>query len=174
MHTAVAVGLYLGAIVAANLSVAAYGPVVAPLNGFVLIGLDLVLRDGLHDRWQGRNLFARMFYLIAAGGVLSYVLNPAAATIAVASGVAFALAAQADAVVYHLLRGRRWLIRANGSNVAGAAVDSLVFPWVAFASLDPGVVAAMFAAKLGGGLFWSVVLRRDFRPPEKEDRPATT
>ena len=45
------VALYLAAIVAANLLVATYGPAVAVLNAFWLIGLDLSLRDRLHDRW---------------------------------------------------------------------------------------------------------------------------
>jgi hypothetical protein len=48
--------LYLAAIVAANLSVAHFGPSVAVLNAFLFIGLDLTTRDALHERWRGRNL----------------------------------------------------------------------------------------------------------------------
>jgi hypothetical protein len=50
------VGLYIAAITAANLLVAEFGPVISPLNAFFLIGLDLSLRDRLHDLWAGRQL----------------------------------------------------------------------------------------------------------------------
>jgi hypothetical protein len=62
------VALYLAAIVAANLSVAAFGPGVTIVNAFALIGLDLSTRDALHDRWRGRWLLARMALLIASVG----------------------------------------------------------------------------------------------------------
>ena len=69
------VALYLAAIVAANLLVAQFGPAVAVLNAFWLIGLDLSLRDILHERWADDQLVLRMGLLIATGGVVSYVLN---------------------------------------------------------------------------------------------------
>ena len=45
-----AVAIYAAAMIGANLSVAAFGPVVTPINAFLLIGLDLALRDWLHVR----------------------------------------------------------------------------------------------------------------------------
>jgi len=36
--------VYVFAMIGANLSVAAFGPWVSPINAFVLIGLDLTLR----------------------------------------------------------------------------------------------------------------------------------
>jgi queuosine precursor transporter len=158
MSTRAAAAIFIGAITAANLLVAWLGPWFSPVNAFVLIGLDLSLRDWLHDRW--RDQLWRMGLLIAAAGVLSWALNPAAGRIAVASVTAFTVAASADALVYHRLIDRRWMVRANGSNVAGAATDSVIFPLVAF-GLFPGVVAVIvlqFAAKMAGGFVWSLAL----------------
>lgn len=154
------IALYCLAIVAANLSVAAFGPWVSPINSFLLIGLDLSLRDRLHDRWQGRGLWWRMLLLISGAGAISYALNPAAGMIAVASVASFILAGLADAVVYHGLRNKAWMVRANGSNVAGAGVDSVAFPTIAFGSVMPEIIALQFAAKLGGGFVWSLILNR--------------
>lgn len=148
--------VYLGAIVAANLTTAAFGPSWSIVNSFLLIGLDLSTRDALHDRWRGRMLWPRMLALVLAGGVISFVLG--AGAIAVASSVSFVLASLADAVVYHLIRTRPFLVRANVSNLAGAAVDSVVFPTLAFGGLLPVIVVAQFAAKVAGGLVWSLVL----------------
>ena len=55
------------------------------------------------------------------------------------------------------LRGS-WLRRANGSNLAGAAVDSLVFPTLAFGALMPHIVALQFIAKVSGGAIWTWLL----------------
>jgi hypothetical protein len=153
----VLVALYLTAIVAANLLVAAYGPAVTIVNAFLFIGLDLTTRDALDEAWHGKA--APMVALIAAGGALSYLLNRDAATIAVASTVAFSAAALADWLTYRLLaRHPRWQ-RVNGSNVVGAAVDSVLFPTLAFGGFLPLVTLGQFAAKVLGGAFWFVVLR---------------
>lgn len=149
--------LYIAALVGANLSVAAFGPAVTPLNAFLLIGLDLTLRDRLHDAWKGS--LWRMGLLIGAAAGLSYLLNPASGQIALASFVAFAAAGVADWLAYSALRRLPWLARANGSNVVGAGVDSIIFPTLAFGSLMPGIIALQFAAKVGGGFVWSLVTR---------------
>lgn len=158
--------MYLAAIVLANLSVATFGPSAAVANAFLFIGLDLTARDRLHDAWRGRQLLPKMVALIAAGSVLSWLLNRSAGQIALASFVAFAAAATVDAIVYQLLRRHpRWL-RVNGSNVPSALVDSLVFPTMAFGSFLPGIVLGQFAAKSLGGFVWSLVFRwRDHHAP---------
>jgi uncharacterized PurR-regulated membrane protein YhhQ (DUF165 family) len=146
---------YTFAMTVANLSVAAFGPSVTAINAFVLIGLDLALRDWLHVRlkvWQ-------MGILIAFTGLLTFILNPAAGQIAVASGVAFTAAALVDWGTFARLRGS-WLFRSNGSNVAGAAVDSLIFPTLAFGALMPQIVLAQFIAKVAGGAVWAWLLSR--------------
>lgn len=152
---AAAIVIYAAAMTLANLSVAAFGPAISPINAFVLIGLDLALRDWLHVRlrpWQ-------MLALIAAAGALTYLLNPAAGKIAVASSCAFTAAALVDWLTFARLRGS-WLFRANGSNVAGAAVDSLIFPTLAFGVLMPHIVALQFIAKVAGGSLWAWLLSR--------------
>lgn len=151
----IAIAIYASAMTLANLSVAAFGPSVTPINAFLLIGLDLALRDWLHVRmkvWQ-------MAFLIAFTGGLTFILNPAAGQIAIASAVAFTVSAVVDWVVFSRLQGS-WAFRANGSNIAGAAVDSLVFPTLAFGMLMPHIVLAQFVAKVAGGAVWTWILRR--------------
>lgn len=155
MNLTIAIAVYAIAMTLANLSVTAFGPSVTPINAFVLIGLDLALRDWLHVRlkvWQ-------MGALIACTGLLTYALNPAAGMIAVASACAFSAAALVDWAAFVRLRGS-WLFRANGSNVAGAAVDSLLFPTIAFGALMPHIVAMQFVAKVAGGALWAWLLSR--------------
>jgi hypothetical protein len=161
------VAVYLAAVVAANLTVAAFGPTWSIVNAFLFIGLDLTSRDRLHEAWSGRNLAARMALLIAAGGAISYLLNRDAASIAIASTVAFVAAAIVDSVVYAALRSRSRFVRINGSNVAAAAVDSILFPTIAFGSFLPLIVVGQFAAKVLGGLVWSWFLF-----PRSEPEPA--
>lgn len=155
--TLVAILIYGSAMILANLSVAAFGPSVTAINAFVLIGLDLALRDWLHFRlkaWQ-------MLVLILATGALTYLLNPAAGKIAVASACAFSAAALVDWATFFKLKGS-WLFRANGSNIAGAAVDSLIFPTLAFGALMPQIVAMQFIAKVAGGSLWAYILNKRF------------
>lgn len=153
MTLTIAIAAYAAAMVLANLSVAAFGPWVSPINAFLLIGLDLALRDLLHVRLKAWQMGA----LIAGTGVLTYVLNPAAGMIAVASAVAFTAAALVDWTVFARMRGS-WMVRSNASNVAGAAVDSLVFPTLAFGVLMPQIVAMQFVAKVAGGAVWAWLL----------------
>jgi uncharacterized PurR-regulated membrane protein YhhQ (DUF165 family) len=139
----------------ANLSVAAFGPSVTPINAFVLIGLDLALRDWLHVRIKP----LQMGGLIIATGLITYGLNPSAGQIAIASAIAFTAAAVVDWGTFARLKGS-WLFRANGSNVAGAAVDSILFPTIAFGTIMPHIVIAQFVAKICGGLIWSLILNK--------------
>ena len=153
-------GIYIAALVLANLLVAWLGPWFSAINAFVLIGLDLSLRDKLHEQWQNDKLILKMGGLIVVASVVSYLLNPAAGVIALASFVAFAIAMIADTIVYHLLREKSWMIRSNGSNVAGAAVDSITFPTIAFGGFMPEIVAFQFCAKVFGGSIWSYWLKK--------------
>jgi hypothetical protein len=156
------VPLYLSAIILANLSVAALGdtfPAITIVNAFLFIGLDLTARDQLHETWRGRGLLGKMALLIASGSILSWLLNRNAQQVAIASFVAFAAAAIVDTVVYQLLgRQPRWL-RVNGSNLPSAAVDSLLFPTLAFGSFLPAIVFGQFLAKSIGGFIWSLLFR---------------
>lgn len=153
--------LYLAAIVVANLLVAQFGPVVAILNAFLLIALDLTARDRLHEQWQGRGLWLKMLALIGSGSLLSYALNANAGPIALASFVAFLGAGLADTLVYWLLGERSRMVKVNGSNLVSSAVDSLIFPALAFGwPLLWPIVLGQFVAKVAGGWLWSLVLFR--------------
>ncbi len=101
-----------------------------------------------------------MAALLSVGSLLSWLLNRNAGPIALASLVAFAAAGTCDALMYHALRDRAYLVKVNGSNVVSAAVDSIVFPTLAFGALLPWVVLGQFAAKVIGGYVWSLVLAR--------------
>mgnify|MGYP003646941074 CR=1 FL=1 len=154
--------IYAVAMTLANLSIATFGVWISPINAFIFIGLDLTLRDWLHVRlkmWQ-------MGALIASTGLLTYALNPAAGMIAVASAVSFTLAAIADWAVFTKITGS-WFKRANVSNVAGAAVDSVAFPTIAFGVLMPEIIAMQFVAKILGGSIWSYLLMK-FAPKDKK------
>lgn len=152
---AVLVAVYIAAMVTANLLVWWLGPWFSPINSFLLIGLDLTLRDVMHERFTRWQLAG----VICVGGVLTWALNPSAAHIAIASASAFIAAAIVDWAVYQALRSRPWLVRSNGSNVVGAAVDSVIFPTLAFGVFMPHIIALQFAAKVCGGAVWSLILR---------------
>jgi hypothetical protein len=152
------VALYLSAAVLANLTIAAFGPSMAIVVGFLFVGLDLTSRDGLHEAWRGRHLWPKMFILIAAGSFLSWLLNKDAGPIAIASLAAFGCAGLVDAVVYQFLHRAPWLVKANGSNVFSAAADSLVFPTIAFGGFLPEIVLGQFVAKVAGGFVWAWII----------------
>lgn len=148
--------IYIAAICAANFSVHLFGPAITPVNAFLFIGLDFVVRDKLHERVGVRKIIV----LICVAGVLSYLINPATDMIAIASVASFAIAALTDASVYQLLIKKQWLIKSNASNVAASAVDSVIFPLIAFGCFMPLVVAGQFVAKVCGGAAWSLILRK--------------
>lgn len=147
--------IYVSAICIANLLVFKFGPMMSIVNSFVLIGLDLAIRDRIHDEI---GVYGAIIMSIIAG-VMSYLLNPAGGMIAVASVVAFVSAATADGVTYHIYRRTGWIYRANISNASGASVDSIVFPAVAFGEFMPLIILGQFASKVIGGAIWSLLLR---------------
>jgi queuosine precursor transporter len=152
--SAVLIAIYIAAMVTANLLVWWLGPWFSPINAFVLIGLDLTMRDVLHerlDRWQ-------LAAVVLAGGAITWGVNPAASMIAIASATAFIAAAVADWLVYAALRSYPWLMRSNASNAVGAAVDSVLFPTIAFGTFMPAIIGLQFLAKVGGGAVWSLAM----------------
>ena len=152
--------MYLVAIIAANLIVARFGPSSVLIVGFLLVGLDLTSRDYLHELWHQKNLWPKMLLLIACGSVLSWLLNRGAGQVALASFVAFASAAIIDTITYHLLKGKAFLLKVNGSNVVSSFTDSAIFLTMAFGGFMPLLILAQFGVKVGGGFAWSLVLRR--------------
>lgn len=158
------IALYLVAIVSANLILTHFGSIGPELSigtAFAFIGLDLTSRDRLHDYWQRSGLWWKMGILIGMGSLLSWVLNQDAQRIATASFCAFAVTGLADTLVYWVLGSKTRFLRVNGSNVVGSAIDSTIFPTLAFGAMMPHIVAGQFVAKVFGGFIWSLVLKHD-------------
>lgn len=150
--------IYLVAVVLANLSVTWFGPNSIIINAFLFIGLDLTSRDKLHETWQKDHLVMKMTLLILSGSVISWLLNQDSARIAIASFIGFAASATTDTIVYALLYKKSMKTKINGSNFFSAAVDSIVFPTIAFGSIMPLLSLGQFVAKVIGGYIWSLIL----------------
>lgn len=114
-------------------------------SGVLLVGLALVLRD-LVQRRLGK---VWAVVAIVIGAAISYWLAPPA--LVVASTVAFLLSELADFAVYTPLQERRLVLAVLLSSFVGLVIDSVVFLYLAFGSLD--FVAGQIAGKL-----WMVLL----------------
>ena len=99
-------------------------------SGVLMIGLALVLRDLVQRRLGVRWAVGA----ILAGAALSAGLAPPA--LVIASGTAFLLSELADCAVYTPLQKRRLVLAVFASGVVGLVVDSIVFLYLAFGSLD--------------------------------------
>jgi queuosine precursor transporter len=152
-------GLFALTIPAANwlighvgTSCAPQGPCLIPVapglmapSGVTMAGIALVLRD-LVQRRLGAAISA---LAIVIGSALSALYAPA--SLVVASATAFLLSEFADLAVYTPLARRRLVAAVIASSCAGLVVDSIVFLWLAFGSLD-------FIAGQVVGKIWMVVL----------------
>jgi uncharacterized PurR-regulated membrane protein YhhQ (DUF165 family) len=103
--------------------------IMAP-SGVLMIGLALVLRD-LVQRRLGVEFGIGA---IIVGAAISAGLAPP--SLVVASAVAFLLSEFADFAVYTPLARRRLVAAVVASSVVGLVVDSIVFLWLAFGSLE--------------------------------------
>lgn len=103
--------------------------VMAP-SGVLMIGLALILRDLV----QRRLGIAWTVGAIFAGAGLSAGLAPP--SLVIASGTAFLLSELADCAVYTPLQRRRLVLAVFASSVVGLVIDSAVFLYLAFGSLD--------------------------------------
>src|SRR5689334_18185413 len=103
--------------------------IMAP-SGVLMIGLALVLRD-LVQRRLGVEFGVGA---IIAGAALSAGLAPP--SLVVASAAAFLLSEFADFAVYTPLARQRLVAAVIASSIAGLIVDSIVFLWLAFGSLE--------------------------------------
>lgn len=109
-------------------------------SGVLMIGAALVLRDAVHHYAGPWAALAA----IAIGAALSGMFSPAA--LLLASVTAFLLSELIDFAVYAPLAKRRLWAAVLLSGAAGAAVDSAVFLWMAFGSLD--FIAGQIVGKL--------------------------
>jgi uncharacterized PurR-regulated membrane protein YhhQ (DUF165 family) len=151
--------LYLMAIVAANLIVARFGAGISKVTAFLFVGLDFTAMDHLHDAWHRRGLWWKMALLIASGSALSWLLNRNAGRIGMASFVAFVVSGIVDRLIYAILVKRQRHERVDLSNLGSSAIDSFLFPTLAFGwPPDLDVIFGQFTAKMAGGAVWRVVL----------------
>ncbi len=103
--------------------------IMAP-SGVLMIGAALVLRD-LVQRRLGVEFGIGA---ILAGAAISAGLAPP--SLVIASAVAFLLSEAVDFAVYTPLARRRLVLAVVASSMVGLVVDSIVFLWLAFGSLD--------------------------------------
>ena len=121
-------------------------------SGVLMIGLALVLRDWLHElagwRWS--------FVAVLVGGALSLLFSPPA--LAIASAAAFTLAEMADLAVYAKLRAKGKAVAVMASQIVGAALDSALFVYLAFGSLDFSAgttLAKIYAGVVVAAYLWA-------------------
>lgn len=148
---------YIATIIAANWAVAAFGLVPVGFGllgpaGVYFAGLAFTLRDLTQDtlgrRWTGA--------AILVGAALSAVVSP---SLAVASGIAFLFSELADFAVYTPLRQKYWLGAVALSNVVGLTLDSALFLWLAFGSLEflPGqIIGKLWMTLLAVAALWAI------------------
>jgi uncharacterized PurR-regulated membrane protein YhhQ (DUF165 family) len=105
-------------------------PAIMAPSGVLMIGAALVLRD-LVQRRLGVEFGIGA---IVVGAAISAALAPAA--LVIASAAAFLLSEFADFAVYTPLARRRLVLAVLASSLAGLVVDSIVFLWLAFGSLE--------------------------------------
>lgn len=113
-------------------------------SGVLMVGLALVLRDAI-QRGYG---VARSIAAIMVGCAASLLLAPH--ELVIASGAAFLFSELADLAVYTPLQRRRLVLAVLASGVVGAAVDSALFLWIAFGSLD------FFAGQMLGKVYMTI------------------
>lgn len=99
-------------------------------SGVLMIGAALVLRDLLQRR-LGLNW---AMAAIVIGAALSAIIAPP--SLVLASAAAFLLSEIADLAVYTPLQKRGLVLAVFASSVAGLVIDSIVFLYLAFGSLD--------------------------------------
>lgn len=114
-------------------------------SGVLMVGAALVLRDLV----QRRLGFVASVTAIMIGAVISGFVAPLA--LVTASAAAYLLSEFSDLAVYTPLQERRFVTAVIASSVVGLIVDSIVFLWLAFGSLE-------FLAGQVVGKGWMVLL----------------
>jgi uncharacterized PurR-regulated membrane protein YhhQ (DUF165 family) len=132
------------------------GPCLVPVapglmapSGVLMIGIALVLRDLVQRRLGLGAAIAAI--LIGAG--ISGLIAPLA--LVMASATAYLISEFADLAVYTPLQERRFVTAVIVSSLVGLVVDSIVFLWLAFGSLE-------FLAGQVVGKTWMVLLSVPF------------
>lgn len=147
--------VYIGSIVAANVLILTLGflPVgfglMAPA-GVYAAGVVFTARDFVQERYGIRGTFGA----IVAAGILSAFLSP---SFALASAGAFITSEVLDMGVYTPIKRRYKILAIGASNVVGLVVDSIIFLWFAFGSLDflaGQIVGKLWMTLAAMALYW--------------------
>jgi queuosine precursor transporter len=132
------------------------GPCLVPVgfglmapSGAILIGMALALRDALHERVGRWTLLA----LVCAGAAISGAFSPA--QLAIASATAFLVSELFDTVAYARIRPYSRAMAILWSGLLGAAVDSVLFSWVAFGSVKWS--AGLLLAKIYASVMYATL-----------------
>jgi uncharacterized PurR-regulated membrane protein YhhQ (DUF165 family) len=106
------------------------GPALMAPSGVVIIGLAFVLRDLVQRR------LGRIWALgaIVLGVALSAAVAPP--PLIFASAIAFLFSELADFLVYTPLQRRHFVTAVIAGSMVGLLVDSIIFLWIAFGSLE--------------------------------------
>jgi uncharacterized PurR-regulated membrane protein YhhQ (DUF165 family) len=128
-------------------------------SGVIVIGLAFVLRDLVQRRlgiyWA--------FGAVVAGALLSGFVAPA--PLVYASAMAFFISESVDLAIYTPLQRRNLVLAVLASSVAGLIVDSAIFLYVAFGSLDflaGQIIGKLWMVLLALPIIW-LLRRRDER-----------
>jgi uncharacterized PurR-regulated membrane protein YhhQ (DUF165 family) len=143
MKSLIAFLVFAGSIPAANWMIGNVGecipggPCVIPVgfgltapSGVLVVGAALVARDIIHEL-EGA---LEAFVAIVVGSIAALIF--ARPELVIASAASFALSELADFAVYTPLRRRKLALALFASGLVGAIVDSAVFLFLAFGSLD--------------------------------------
>jgi uncharacterized PurR-regulated membrane protein YhhQ (DUF165 family) len=133
-------------------------------SGVLMVGLALVLRDLV----QRRLGLGWAIAAIGIGAVLSTVFAPP--TLVIASAAAFLFSEIADLAIYTPLQKRGLVLAVFASSLAGLVIDSFVFLYLAFGSLD--YLAGQIVGKAWMVLFALPVIRWIKQRDERLDMAA--
>jgi uncharacterized PurR-regulated membrane protein YhhQ (DUF165 family) len=114
-------------------------------SGVLMVGIALVLRDLVQRRL---GLGAAIAAILIGAGISGLV---APLSLVTASAAAYLISEFADLAVYTPLQERRFVSAVIVSSLVGLVIDSIVFLWLAFGSLD-------FLAGQVVGKAWMVLL----------------
>ena len=147
---------YIATIFLANWAIVTFGLVpvgfglMAPA-GVYFAGLAFTLRDLTQDSLGKRWTIGAIFI----GAALSSFVSP---QFALASGVAFLVSELADLAVYTPLKERSWLGAVALSNTVGLVLDSALFLFLAFGSLEflaGQILAKAYMTILAVAVLWA-------------------
>lgn len=150
------IALFLIAFVSANLIVKHFGVYGLWVSSFLLIPFDFICRCIIHEKLSGFKLLATLFILTMLAATITILINPNSVQIALASIAGFTVAQVTAGVMYQvsLAEKKSYFIKVNVSDLVAIIFDSIVFQWVAFSVINPGVTLGQIGIKFAGGLLW--------------------